>query len=91
MNGQSEEYIYIYIYISYNKIKPTSRGNLYRYLIVTRRKHLVLTAGGKTWWVKSVSGARRRECGLTKRILKKYRVSGVTGRGMCEPNRLWIA
>jgi len=31
------------------------------------------------------------ECGLTKRILKKYRVSGVTGRGMCEPNRVWIA
>jgi len=39
------------IYISYNKIKPTSSGKLYRYLIVARRKHLVLTAGGKTWWV----------------------------------------
>ena len=30
------------------------------------------------------------ECGLTKRILKKYRLSGVTGRGMSEPNRVWI-
>jgi hypothetical protein len=30
------------------------------------------------------------ECGLTKRILKKYRLSGVTGRGMCEANRVWI-
>jgi hypothetical protein len=48
------------IYIVYNKIKLTSRGKLYRHLIVTRRKHLVLTAGGKMWWVGSVSGARRR-------------------------------
>jgi len=47
-------------YITYNKIKPTPRGKLYRHLIVTRRKHLVLTAGGKMWWVGSVSGARRR-------------------------------